>query len=63
MGALIRFGRKSKIKVFFCLLSSYELSAYFRWFAVSKPLRIELFHTDLVYFTVRLSHARLLYGF
>ena len=50
MGALLRFGRKSKIKVFFCLLSSYELSAYFRWFAVSKPLRIEVFHTGLVYY-------------
>ena len=53
MGVLISFGRKAKINVFFYLLPSYELSAYFRWFAVSKPLRIELFHTDLVYFAAR----------
>ena len=50
MGALIRFARKAKINVFFCLLPSYELPAYFRWFAVSKPLRIEVFHTGLVYY-------------
>ena len=50
MGALIRFARKAKINVFFCLLPSYELPAYFRWFVVSKPLRIEVFHTGLVYY-------------
>ena len=50
MEALIRFARKAKINVFFCLLPSYELPAYFRWFAVSKPLRIEVFHTGLVYY-------------
>ena len=41
---------KAKITVFFYLLSSYELSAYFRWFAVGKSLRIEVFHTGLVYY-------------
>ena len=50
MGALIRFGRKSKNQCLFYLLSSYELSAYFRWFAVGKSLRIEVFHTGLVYY-------------
>ena len=47
MGALIRFG---KSQCLFYLLSSYELSAYFRLFAVSKSLRIELFYTGLVYY-------------
>ena len=41
---------KAKINVFFYLLSSYELSAYFRWFAVGKSLRIEVFHTGLLYY-------------
>ena len=50
MAALIRFGRKIKINVFFYLLSSYNFSAYFRWFAVSESLRIEVFHTGLVYY-------------
>ena len=50
MGVLIRFGTKTKINVFFYLLSSYNLSAYFRWFAASESLRIEVFHTDLVYY-------------
>ena len=49
MGALIRFGRKSKNQFLFLFLSSYELSAYFRWFAVSKSLHIEVFHTGLLY--------------
>ena len=50
MGALIRFGRKSKNQCFFYLQSSYKLSAYFRCFAVSKSLRIEVFRTGLVYY-------------
>ena len=50
MGALIRFGRKSKNQCLFYLLPSYELSAYFRLFAVGKSLRIEVFHTGLVYY-------------
>ena len=50
MGALIRFGRKSKNQCLFLFLSSYKLSVYFRCFAVSKSLRIEVFHTGLVYY-------------
>ena len=50
MGALIRFDRKSKNLCLFYLLSSYELSAYFCWFAVGKSLRIEVFHTGLLYY-------------
>ena len=41
---------KAKINVFFYLLSSYELLAYFHWFAVSKSLRTEVFHSGLVYY-------------
>ena len=41
---------KAKLNVFLYLLSSYELSAYFRCFAVSKSLRIEVFRTGLVYY-------------
>ena len=50
MGALIRFGRKSKNQCLFYLLSSYKLSAYFHWFAVSESLRVEVFNTGLVYY-------------
>ena len=50
MGALIRFGRKKKINFFFDLLSSYELSGYFPWFAVINSLRVEVFHAGLVHF-------------
>ena len=45
IGALI-----SKNHCFFYLLSSHELSGYFPWFAVRKSLRIEVFHTSLVYY-------------
>ena len=44
------WAEKAKIDVFFYLLSSYKLSAYFRWFSVSESLRIEVFHTGLVYY-------------
>ena len=45
IGALI-----SKNHCFFYLLSSHELSGYFTWFVVRKSLRIEVFHTSLVYY-------------
>ena len=50
IGALIRFGRKSKKQCIFYLLSSCELPGYFPWFVVSTSLRIEVFHIDLVYY-------------
>ena len=50
MGAIIMFARKSKNQCLFYLLPSYELSAYFRWFAVNKLMRMEVFHTGLVYY-------------
>ena len=49
MGALISFGRKSRNHCFFYLISPHELSGYFPWFVVRKSLRIEVFHTGLVY--------------
>ena len=50
MGAQLNLAEKAKINVFFYLLSSYKLSAYFGWFAISESLRIEVFHTGLVYY-------------
>ena len=44
------WAKKETTNVFFHLLLSDELLAYFPWVVVSKSLRTEMFHAGLVYY-------------